>query len=236
MNYFIILMFIIGARRASPDENRVRLTAVNNSCHAKQLYQQLQNDGKNFSSVLAIFLRLFSYNYFWLSGAPLRTDLAEGNAGIRRRICDDIICNKYFYRTSFELLQAGVIYRDLKHPRFMDVFQLVHNSANVYANSYRPLGFIMDDINFQEYVFYCPFRDLDDEESTYHFHISKEYNVGPFSEPYMPGRFLIGHSEAEKLDEIDLLLAEEPAKAYTKQGFDIELFYLQLRKYIGPGK
>lgn len=177
-----------------------------------------------------------------LSDVPAGTDPATSHAGVRRQICDDIICNGFFYRTRTDLALAREIYSDLSHPTFSDVSHEIYtytNNSMEYTNPYRPKQFILPTFRFTEYVFFCPFKDTfdldDDEEPTgMHFFISKEYNVGPFSNHYMPGRFLMG-SDPYNHDDIMVLLAEEPAVFYAEPGFNVELYYLRIRKYIRPG-
>lgn len=86
----------------------------------------------------------------------------------------------------------------------------------------------------EEYVFVCPLEDAVNDK-VIPFYISKEYNVGPFDEPRMPGRFIFRNLAQRVNIPYYMVLAEEPAIAYTEPGFSIESYYLQMRKYIQPG-
>ena len=89
----------------------------------------------------------------------------------------------------------------------------------------------MNDLyHLREYVFVCPLENTRTQE-VFPLYISKEYNVGPFGGWYKPGRFLFVTP-----DEYKPVLAEEPATAYVGLGFNVELYYLQMRKYIQQGK
>lgn len=94
--------------------------------------------------------------------------------------------------------------------------------------------------DFKEYLFVCPFKDQSDG-SILPFYVSKEYNVGSFGdEPYMPGRFIFPtlvtlstYTYPKRFYTV--ILAEKPAIAFTKPNFNIEIYYLGIRKYIQPG-
>lgn len=56
-------------------------------------------------------------------------------------------------------------------------------------------------------------------------------------QPYKPGRFIFGRDFQNRKMEYDrALLAEEPAIAYEEKGFDVELYYLKIRKHVQLGK
>lgn len=92
----------------------------------------------------------------------------------------------------------------------------------------------------KEYVFECPLEySVNDDRAPITYYVSKEFNVGPFGKFHvMPGRFLFVNLESElPVIYATLTLAEEPAHAHTMESeFDVELCYLQLRKYFQPGK
>ena len=69
--------------------------------------------------------------------------------------------------------------------------------------------------------------------------MSKEYNFGETGFPYKPGRFIIGNLREgypDSDDSVQIILAEEPAGAYTRPGFNVEVHYLQIRKHAQMGK
>lgn len=90
----------------------------------------------------------------------------------------------------------------------------------------------------EEYVIACPIKKLINGY-VFPFYISKEYNVSPLDELYMPARFLFINFWTDMLNisnDFYLLLAEEPAIGHGDPDFNVELHYLQLRKHVQPGE
>jgi len=91
--------------------------------------------------------------------------------------------------------------------------------------------------NVKESVFACPVKDSTDGRSNL-FYISKEYNVNSSDMAYKAGRFVFAPSvnipPFRSFVHL-MLLAEEPAQAYTSDRFHVESYYLQIRSYIQMG-
>jgi hypothetical protein len=92
-------------------------------------------------------------------------------------------------------------------------------------------------IRVSEYVFVCLLEDtvLNDIVPLY---VSKEYNVCG-DESYAAGRFVFVKPAPVGLPSHRyhyMLLAEESATAYTRSDFNVEQYYLEIRKYRQPGK
>ena len=93
--------------------------------------------------------------------------------------------------------------------------------------------------DFKEYVITCPpLKDFFiSDRSEIFYHVSKEYNVSPVEGQYKPGRFVFANFIPEVQTSYNyMILAEEPARAYRSPRFNVELHYIQMRKYISPGK
>lgn len=105
-----------------------------------------------------------------------------------------------------------------------------------YSNPYEQMEFrVTTSHYFKEYVFVCPFRNSgsSSNRAIIPYYVSKEYDVGPFGEPYMPGRFIFGNLVPKHPNSLFyMILAEEPASTFTDTNFNVELYYLQIRKYI----
>ena len=102
-----LLIVAAGVHRIFPVTGRVRLTAVNNSPYAAQLYAKIRNEGTNriFLYNITFFILVFS-EYCIFIDIPAERDEATSAAQIRRQICDDLICNRFFYRSDWELSYA----------------------------------------------------------------------------------------------------------------------------------
>ena len=99
---------------------------------------------------------------------------------------------------------------------------------------YKEEEFVTYGYSFTERVFVCLVRLIDASHNTrgiVPLYVSEEYNVGTIPAPFKPGRFVIMKGEADFRDI--LVLAEQPAVAYTKEqasDFNLELHYLGIRK------
>lgn len=137
------------------------------------------------------------------------------------------------------------MYDDLRYPYYDGIYHLIYSSphlANEYTNPYRHLEFHGAEAgDFKEHVFVCLSRFW-----TYGailpIYVSKEYDVSPpFVVPRKKGRFVIGHERRSTPSPVSpifydfILLAEEPAVANTEPGFNVELYFLNIREYIQPG-
>lgn len=87
-----------------------------------------------------------------------------------------------------------------------------------------------------EHVFVCLMRHRLTRDIRLHY-VSKEYNVivgGNASAVYNAGRFVF---EADESSRVRLIaLAEEPAKVYVSADFNIERYYIEIRKVRERGK
>lgn len=136
------------------------------------------------------------------------------------------------------------IYLHRNDPQNLDMFPLFYtlnisenSHSYIYNNSYKAVEFTMtDSFQFREYFFLCPTKDRF-FHNTVLLHVSKEYNVCPFVEPRMLGRFLLSNILPEQSNSLDsVVLAEEPGEAYVEPNFNVELHYLRIRKYVRQGK
>ena len=147
---------------------------------------------------------------------PSETDVALTDFQARRLLCEDIFTGGFFDPLKFRIFDT----HDLQQ----------------YENLYRQQEFSMfGSYRFKEYVFGCPLENFTDE-AVMAFFITKEYNVSPWHDLYKPGRFAFKDFTPGYVYPYNyVVLAEEPAEAITQPGFNIELHYLQIRKYVTPG-
>ena len=156
---------------------------------------------------------------------------------MRERICENIGESGFFSWWHLARIDKNEILRD--KDSYLDIYGLIDNSTNPSnTNLYDLKEFVMmPDAQFlKDFFFICLFERSPDR-AIIPFYISKEYDVSPFQDLYMPGRFVIGNFMPE-LPTVyrAIMLAEEPARAYEKPDFYVELHYIQLRKYVHPGK
>ena len=119
---------------------------------------------------------------------------------------------------------------------FHQLYQKTASQEYEYVNDYEKLDFNITGIGrFEEFVFMCPLTDLF-TRNVNPFYISKEYNVGPSNELYMPGRFMFGNTLRVHHSYDYSILAEGSARAYTDLTFNVELHYLNLRRHAESGK
>lgn len=138
-----------------------------------------------------------------------------------------------------ELFRFALLYRKRNNSTFSETFQQMYSATDSkgtfeYTNSYKQREFDVaeDSYNFKEFVFVCPLMDWSDSD-IFPYYVSKEYNVALPGAPYKPGRFLFGIIKPELKTYV--MLAEEPAAAFTKPGFNVEMYYLQIRRHAEPG-
>ena len=131
---------------------------------------------------------------------------------------------------------------DQNYSRYSDILSEIYSYKDPgrdheYNNPYKLKEFIFNDsVSLKEHVFLCPLKKGYDDEIIIPHHVSKEYNVGPFAEPYMAGRFILSIILPQHSNSYNVFLAEEPATALMESDLNVELYYLHMRKYIQPGK
>jgi hypothetical protein len=167
----------------------------------------------------------------------MSTDAPSGiDSEIRRLICEDISRSGFFLwaesSPTFDSL-------NLNHPRILNRTSIANpQDSTELTNAYREriLNFVVGTGKFREYVFTCYLKDWLYGD-THSFYVSKEYNVAPpDAVSYKPGRFVFEDRGRDPLLSFDdLVLAEEPANVYTEPEFNIELYYLRVRKHMQPG-
>lgn len=175
---------------------------------------------------------------------PRETDPALQSPQTRERICEEILGSGFFQWYGFVAIRRSDVGRYWDHSLYSPLFWLVYQPTNSSLNQfeytcpYITLNYITLNMNdFPEYVFVCLVNDPDPSgqqpSAITPVYVSKEYNVGPFSVPIKPGRFVYF---MPRHYGVKFALAEEPAVAYTDLRFNVELHYLQIRKYVQPGK
>lgn len=167
----------------------------------------------------------------------------------RRIICEDIFGSGMFFGFA---INRNEMYKELSQPRHVDLFRRIYSLTEKpfkrllrlyeYTNAYsfqkleapntsadRHLSFY----SVGEYVFICPVRGKNSNDITFYY-VSKEYNVLNAGE-YTAGRFIFGSDKA--LPKLEIMkLAEEPARIYVEENFNIEHHYLEIRSRHQPGK
>lgn len=177
--------------------------------------------------------------------APSESDPAFLDARIRKRICKDIGDSGFFHWVPLVPFDTVSSPDERNHPLSLEIFHQIYTFSPTesapdnyeYTNLYKPKEFnVLDLYNCVEHVFICLFLHPGAIDNyLLLFYVSQEYNVGPLGRWYKPGRFVFG-SETVTLSPSFISLAEEPAIAYMEEGFNVELHYLQKRRYIQPGK
>lgn len=172
---------------------------------------------------------------------PSVADPATMNASMRQQICDDIANSGIFHLLNFVPVDTKKIFNKRNNPTYSAMFHRLYISTNgsyKYENQYtrQTLRVSVDLYEFEEYLFVCPLKSLYGRDII-PFYISKEYDVSSLDEHYMPARFVFkrflpGHPNAHYYT----LLAEQPANVHAEPDFNVEIHYLQMRKYIEPGK
>lgn len=134
-------------------------------------------------------------------------------------------------------------YVDLYLPKYSNIARQIygstaHQDSPVYTNEYGLLEFSLGNNEdsptyiLKEYVFVCLSRNSVSGDIM-PFYVSKEYNVGSLERFYKPGRFVFTDFVLEQPPTYNyILLAEEPADAYIPPGFNVELYFLQIKQYI----
>ena len=167
----------------------------------------------------------------YFAALPFLTDPAASDAALRTQICEDIFYSGFF--------SANFILCDLNDS---NILHEIRNSTNLVDSSAYTNSFVERTFNhlnshvFSEYTFLCPLKNWSNNRK-YVFYVSREYNVSSFKELFKPGRFIHGTNLQGFLPVSHvLILAEEPMCTYMEPNFDLELQYLQMRKYIEPGE
>lgn len=139
----------------------------------------------------------------------------------------DVFLRMYAPTTSLNPLTRYLYPYEYTNPYKLQEFK-------IFSINYYPL------LHFKEYVFACLLRSIVNSEKLNIYYVSKEYNLmdGDENESYRAGRFVIGFRGTDPLSVFHtyVLLAENPAEAFVKPTFNVELHYLQIRKYRRPGK
>lgn len=181
-----------------------------------------------------------------MSDPPGELDPAAANALVRQRICEDVTGSGFFEWselvpvnmkvTQNELQQSIALYSDLFHRIYRPNRNLLKRllSPFSYDNQYSLQELIITSalgsryyFRTREFVFVCLLRQ---RSSTLlvPYYVSKEYNVSD-GEGYQAGRFVFGDRKPNVPEHV--ILAEESAEAYVRSDFNVELHYLQMRKY-----
>ena len=145
----------------------------------------------------------------------------------------------------FESVNMKEILADLQEPQYWDILDLIYRSTPAqtasnsyeYFNPYVPKQFVFKNIvfgsfpstsfSFKEYTFACLLRSKRSKKII-PFYVSKAYGL------QHDRRFVF-------MENVDvyyslMMLAESSADIYTNQNFNVELHYLELRKFHQPGK
>ena len=226
-------------------ETATRMNSVSSSIYACVLYQETGNAGKKHFPPFSFHSLSIEQASFHISDPPTKTDPAKSSAAVRQQISADITSNGIFPAALFlapvepaEILSAG----RAANPH---IFDLLFGDTNEYTNPFSEEQFLIWAPPFhaaKEHVFACPVRSsLNNDATIFPYYVSKEYNVGPFHEPYAPGRFVFGslqslvwHTQVRSAFS-HVMLAEQPAKAFHGSEFNIEEYYFRLRKQTRAG-
>lgn len=175
--------------------------------------------------------------------APSEADPTKSDAGFRERICEVITSSRFFCMWHLVPIDTKELWSNRNHPEYSEVFKQIYSPASLensynYQNSYREETFQLAKSQhpFMEHVFICPIKDSSNEFIR-PLYVSKEYNVGPFGEHlYKPGRFLFGNfTPNHSHPYVNVMLVENPAIVFTEPNFNVEIYYLQMRKNTKPG-
>ena len=146
-----------------------------------------------------------------------------------------------------------------QEPSYSDIFRRIYNwtegrnlsplenALNLhrpsYINSFARMNFDIITLNRRgnfasirtnEYVFVCLLKCKYTKRLVTHY-VSKEYNL--FNNPYKAGRFIFEIQDINRILNTSFVdLAEEPAEIHEGSNFNIELYYLEIRKYRRHGK
>lgn len=234
-----ITLFCIESLTVISSTNIVSFKSVNISYYVRGLYEQLGTEGEGYVCLLRCCIISFSCpkSPCTLSDAPSIDDPVFSDPTARDRICKDIVSNGIF-------LKMQLTACNLKDWYFHDIFSpYIHHSAQQYSRRQFRFMVPISSHPFYEYVFPCLVKYSRDS-TIVPFYISKEYNVAPdaiLSSWRKPGRFVLGNfvptDEGHYFHEdFYVMLAEESAYLYVGHNFNIEMYYLNIRKYVQPGK
>ena len=199
-----------------------------------------------------------SIDYFHVPDPLSTQDPALTDSRIRKKICRDITKSGFFYWDILKPVKMKKIFRKLQQPRYTNIFNQIYTRTNPadqvqrllhlhvyeYTNEYKRWQFhAINSIDFAtstrtisttEYAFICLMQDSRNNIKTYY--VSKEYNLYGDG-AYVAGRFLFRKSRMQAPpNHYQILLAEEPAVVIHRYNFNVELYYLGIRKYRQPGK
>lgn len=200
--------------------------------------------------------------YINVPDPPSRMDPLASNAILRLHTCETISYSGIF--DSFDNVQPISMqeaYAELQQPHYSNIFNQIYglHPPHKYTNFYTPHNININlrigesstlvSTHRHDFVFMClMLRKIDflgedpnkedigksdshEKESIIPFYVSKMYNV---HRGLHARRFIfLNHGI---VDNTDLMLMEQSAKPYIRPDFNIELHYLQLRKYSRPGK
>ena len=199
-------------------------------------------------------------HFFHVLDPPLARDTAHTDSGERQKICEDITRSGFFSWDFMKPVKMKKIFRKLQQPRYTNIFnqiytrtrsedqvqRLLHPHINEYTNAYKRWQFhAIDSIEFAtstqtvstiEHAFICLMKDS--RGNIIPYYVSKEYNLyGEGEGVHVPGRFLFRKPRIQTPpNHYQILLAEKPAVGIEKHNFNVELYYLGIRKYRQPGK
>jgi len=89
--------------------------------------------------------------------------------------------------------------------------------------------------DLEEHVFVCLLLNWKNYDVV-PFYVSKEYNLNLAGEPFKSGRFVFARFLPGVQNSFNyIILAEEPVNAYTGPDFNVELHYLEKKKYYDLG-
>jgi len=187
--------------------------------------------------------------FFSLPDVPKETDPDFSDVMIRKHICQDIIVEEFFSLLGWGwiFVDEYEIYVNRNDPQYKYIFQQIYTPLDPetlsfeYTNRYREREFHINNFTrITDYVFICPMKDITPRRYGFliPYYVSKEYNVNPVGQPHMPGRFIIFSKPVSRYlhSSYSMIFAEEPARVYTEPHFNVELYYLQIRRHTKPGK
>lgn len=186
--------------------------------------------------------------HFILDRPTPESDPATKKAHVRKRICEDITESGFFNQYMMESLEMSPSTVNLLQQKYPEIYAEIYAARkNPFKRLFRPYKyknkFVIRrlvarshidrhwhsiDILAREWVFVCLLKSWFNEEEISPLYVSKEYNVFGNKSSYMAGRFIFWEYK-------DMILAEEPARAFVSPDFSVEIHYLHQRKFYEPG-
>lgn len=245
MNRCIILIqVIIWNQMIFLTSGNAKLSALSRGLSATNLYLHLRNRSMN-AIEKCIFFCTHILTLYWLlpsSDMPSPSDPATSDAQTRERICQDISGSGFFDIWKLIPVDKRTILRNqYANQSYSDIVHQIYNPTYEYTNEYKEYVFrtLPNWYYTREFVFFCPLKNSSNNQLIT-FYVSKEYNVGISEIHQKSGRFIFGNFEPAtgqmSQNREYVILAEEPAKVYKEPGFNVELHYLRIRKFIELGR